>query len=536
VKKLRLFTYQFAYHGMGGQVNRVGLDGPWDIKRIMGTVPVESDGSAFFRVPANTPISIQPLDADGKALQLMRSWMTAMPGEQLSCVGCHERQNSTPLVRGTIAAGRKPSEITPWYGTTRGFSFRREVQPVLDHYCIKCHDQFRDGPDVRPQGKNEHYNKGTQFPPSYIALKSYVRNATMESDMHLLNPCEFHAGTTFLVQHLRSGHKGLKLDAESWDRLITWIDLNTPAHGTWTEIVGEKKVSNQRDRRRAMSKRYENVDEDPEAIVAGVVSFDGKKIEPWQSSRCEVLRFAQDDKTGTRRQLDFGNGVTMEMVRVPASKPFWMAKCEVSNNLFALFDGKHDSGIEVGDFLQFSERERGFPVNKPEQPVVRVSWDEAMAFCRWLSQKTGAKVTLPTEAQWEFACRAGTPTPLWWGDIFSDFTKCGNLADASFRVISTHGWGLPSGAVQPWRPAVTNFNDSFRVTAPVGSFAANPWGLCDMHGNAAEWTLSETGDGRKVVRGGSFADRPRWAQSDSSRSYPSWQQVYDVGFRVIVTD
>ncbi|KKK40135.1 hypothetical protein LCGC14_3168900, partial [marine sediment metagenome] len=66
VKKFRLFTYQFAYHGMGGQVNRVGLDGPWDIKRVLGTVPIEPDGSAMFLVPANTPISIQPLDEDGK--------------------------------------------------------------------------------------------------------------------------------------------------------------------------------------------------------------------------------------------------------------------------------------------------------------------------------------------------------------------------------------------------------------------------------------------------------------------------------------
>ncbi|MCP4452914.1 MAG: formylglycine-generating enzyme family protein, partial [Planctomycetes bacterium] len=77
VKQLRLFTYHFAYHGMGGQTNRVGYDGPWDIKRIMGTVPVEADGSAMFRVPANTPISVQPLDEEGKAIQLMRSWFTA---------------------------------------------------------------------------------------------------------------------------------------------------------------------------------------------------------------------------------------------------------------------------------------------------------------------------------------------------------------------------------------------------------------------------------------------------------------------------
>ncbi len=540
VKQLRLFTYQFAYHGMGGQVNRVGLDGPWDVKRIIGTVPVEADGSAYFRVPANTPISLQPLDAEGKALQLMRSWMTAMPGEQLSCVGCHERQNSSPPARGTQAAGRRPSEITPWYGPTRGFSFRREVQPVLDRYCIRCHDRFRDGPDVHPEAASAHYNKGTRFPPSYLALRQYVRGHTIESDMHLLMPGEFHADTTFLIQHLRAGHKGVQLDAESWDRLITWIDLNTPAHGTWTEIVGETKVAHQRDRRREMLKRYANVDEDPEAVVSASVSFDGRTIAPWQRDGYESLSDgATDDKTaaGASRRLELGNGVTMELVRIPASKPFWMAKHEVTNRLFALFDPRHDSGIEVGDFLQFSEQERGYPMNQPQQPVVRVSWKQAMAFCRWLSQKTGAKVTLPTEAQWEFACRAGTTTPLWWGELDADFAKFANLADAAFRKVETFApWQLPSGAIPPWRPAITNVNDGFRVTAPVGSFAANPWGLHDMLGNAAEWTASETREGRKIVRGGSFADRPRWAQPDSWRSYLSWQRVYDVGFRVVVIE
>ena len=82
VKKLRLYEPHFAYPGMGGHIN-IGIDGPWDVHRILGTVPVEADGSASFKVPANTPVAVQPLDAEGKALQLMRSWYTAMPGESL---------------------------------------------------------------------------------------------------------------------------------------------------------------------------------------------------------------------------------------------------------------------------------------------------------------------------------------------------------------------------------------------------------------------------------------------------------------------
>ncbi len=134
VKKLRLFTYHFAYHKVAGINHRVGADGPWEPKRILGTVPVEADGSAVFRIPANTPIAFQPLDADGKALQLMRSWTTAMPGEIVSCVGCHETQSMGPPNQRTIAATKQPAEIEPWQGPARGFSFRREVQPVLDKY------------------------------------------------------------------------------------------------------------------------------------------------------------------------------------------------------------------------------------------------------------------------------------------------------------------------------------------------------------------------------------------------------------------
>jgi hypothetical protein len=266
VKKLRLFTYHFAYEGMGGQIDRVGFDGPWDIKEIIGTVPVEPDGSAYFKVPANTPVSVQPLDEKGHALQLMRSWMTAMPGEQVSCTGCHEPRNESPPTRRSAALARAPSEITvPWYGPRRGFSFRREVQPVLDRHCIACHDEYRDGPD-RPMGaRNRDYNQA--FPPSYLALRSAVRTPTIESDMQLLNPGEFHADTTDLFRLLDAGHYEVKLDAESRDRLATWLDLNTPAHGTWTDIVGAERVKHQRARRAEMLKRYANVDHDPEAIV-----------------------------------------------------------------------------------------------------------------------------------------------------------------------------------------------------------------------------------------------------------------------------
>ena len=140
VKKLRVIEYYFSRRGFGGLYGTLGADGPWDVKRILGTVPVESDGSAHFKIPANSPLSLQPLDDKGQTLQLMRSWLVGMPGEAVSCSGCHEPQNEVSFNKAALAARKRPADIEPWHGPARGFSFVREVQPVLDRHCVACHD------------------------------------------------------------------------------------------------------------------------------------------------------------------------------------------------------------------------------------------------------------------------------------------------------------------------------------------------------------------------------------------------------------
>ena len=140
VKSLRVYEYVYSYRNMGGHY-AIGMEGPWDVRRLLGTVPVQPDGSSYFEIPANTPIAFQPLDAEGKALQLKRSWMVGMPGERVSCMGCHDNQNSGAMaMKPTTAQQQAPAKLKPWYGPTRGFSFLREVQPVLDKYCVGCHD------------------------------------------------------------------------------------------------------------------------------------------------------------------------------------------------------------------------------------------------------------------------------------------------------------------------------------------------------------------------------------------------------------
>jgi formylglycine-generating enzyme required for sulfatase activity len=578
VKKLRLITYSFSYQNIGGQIDRVGIDGPWDIKRVLGTVPVEEDGSANFEVPANVPISMQPLDAGGRALALMRSWTTAMPGESQSCLGCHESQNTASSQnRVTLASAKPPASIEPWHGPPRGFSFDREVQPVLDRHCVACHDgkprsdgaslpDFTRRPHVEPDCRAETYRTAVRFPPAYLALKSYVRTPTMESDIHLLPPCDYHASTTELIQRLERGHHGVQLDAESWDRLFTWIDLNTPAHGTWTEIAGAKRVGNQAERRRDLLRRYAGTDDDSEKIVPGpdwkpgpppkepaAAATDSADCPGWPFDAVEARR-RQDSLGETRSSIDMGDGLALPLVLIPpgrflagggetprraaeVQRPIWMGEFEVTNEQFGRFDPAHDSRLERGDFLHFSERERGFPLNQPKQPVCRVSWDQAQAFCAWLSAKSGKRIRLPSGVEWEYACRAGADTPLWYGPVDADFARFANLAGIELRQPETLGWDLPSGAVPAWRPAVTNVNDGARASAPVGSYEANAWGLRDMHGNVWEWTADAAADGvRRQVRGGSWYVRPQRATASASLDYAAWQGVYDVGFRVVMED
>jgi formylglycine-generating enzyme required for sulfatase activity len=570
VKSLRVFEQHYAYPGMGGHIN-VGIDGPWDVKRILGTVPVEEDGSASFVVPANTPLAVQPLDENGRALQVMRSWFTAQPGERLSCVGCHEPTNFTPQARVTTAMRRLPSAIEPWYGPTRGFAFAREVQPVLDEYCIGCHDGSKPTrPDLRLDGLAEFRN----FTPSYVALHPFVRRPGPESDYHLQFPMEWHASTSELVQMLEKGHNGVQLDEEAWNRIITWIDLNVPDKGTWTEhrdILGGRH-----DLRTELRDLYANVAEDPESILETSIEAPVPFVHPtaaperlpittnltaWPFSVEDAAQRVLDASNESQPEaivFDLADGVQMRLALIPQGEfvmgsvdgaadeypqsivsietPLYMGVAEVTNAQFACYDAAHDSGV-----ISMSNKDqgsRGYPVNNPNQPVVRITWNQAMGFCEWLSEKTGRTVTLPTESQWEWACRAGTETPFHYGTLDNDFSMFANLADATNAQLGRRD-------SPKWHPRDDRFNDGKYISADVGARQANAFGLYDMHGNVAEWTRSsyhaypfDENDGTSVdaksVRGGSWYDRPMRATSSYRMRYEPWQRVYNVGFRVIV--
>ncbi len=190
---------------------------------------------------------------------------------------------------------------------------------------------------------------------------------------------------------------------------------------------------------------------------------------------------------------------------------------------------------------QFTWANPGFPQGD-DHPVVNVSWHDAKAFCRWLGKKESRAYRLPTEAEWEYACRAGTTTAYWNGGEPEGLASAGNGADATVRV-KYPGW---SGGIRG--------NDGHVFTAPVGSFARNGFGLHDMHGNVWEWCedwylpnsyplekqTDPTGPAKgtaRVQRGGGWSSDARRCRSAArvGRDPAAYRGCY-LGFRVVLED
>ena len=242
--------------------------------------------------------------------------------------------------------------------------------------------------------------------------------------------------------------------------------------------------------------------------------------------------------------------------RVRITKPFYLGAHEVTRGQFRQFiddtglqtdaEKGDRKGIYVAESVEGKTKARLDPEGSwrkvgfeqtDEHPVVGVSWNDATAFCQWLSRKEGKTYRLPTEAEWEYACRAGSTTRYWNGDDSKDLALIGNVADAKAKA-QFPDWKWTIGA-----------SDGYLYTAPVGKFSANGFGLYDMHGNVWEW-CADWYDGAyykdspsddpagpatgsiRVDRGGGWSLNARICRSASRyRSAPADRHNF-LGFRV----
>ena len=219
----------------------VGPDSGFEVKTVLGTVPVEADGSAYFRLPADTSVFFSVLDQDGRALHTMRSVTNLQAGERTACVGCHEPFRRAPANTAPLAGRRAPSKITPPPWGVRRMDYAELVQPVLEEHCTACHDGSKDkGKGLDLTARKHKPFHGMNIPLSYYHLRHHVKHAPIFA--YSLPPGSFGSRVSPLIARLRDPARpcGLKLPAERLKLFQAWIDCNAPFLGRYEQVAAGK--------------------------------------------------------------------------------------------------------------------------------------------------------------------------------------------------------------------------------------------------------------------------------------------------------
>jgi len=234
VVALRVFQLLPKFGSHTANEPRIGHANAENARALLGTVPVESDGSAYFRVPARKPLYFQAVDEQGRAVQTMRSAAYVQPGERRSCVGCHEPIGAAAPVRPLLAARRPPSRLEPGPEGSLPFSFPLLVQPVLERNCVRCHDGS-SGPGKSTLALTSQPDG--PFNRAYQNLKKYVRwyewgGASIAQIASI--PGRAGADASPLTRILDdSNHHEIGLPENDRRALYLWMDANVPFYGTY---------------------------------------------------------------------------------------------------------------------------------------------------------------------------------------------------------------------------------------------------------------------------------------------------------------
>jgi len=245
ITALRVFQVLPMSVPSGGPPHETGVrlpeagDSVVPCRYVLGTVPVEADGSAHFVVPANIELFFQALDERGLAVQSMRSGTYLLPGEKLSCQGCHETQGRAPDATraAPMAIRREPSRLTPDVDGSNPFSYPRLVQPVLDRNCVPCHTKNRDkkAPNLGKEPLTRNWYA------SYATLVRY--GYTTYKDSYRTTPGAFGARGSKLFEMLEKGHNDVKLSPEDFHRLTLWLDCVSMFYGVFEREGGQVQLS-----------------------------------------------------------------------------------------------------------------------------------------------------------------------------------------------------------------------------------------------------------------------------------------------------
>ena len=243
IKKLLVLEQLPApFHNSPG-FDGISLWGPFTISRILGTVPVEADGSAYLEVPAMRSLFFVSLDENDLSVKKMQSFVTVQPGEVTSCVGCHDSRIQTPPNLGhntLMAVERRPSKIEPVPGVPQIVDFRRHVQPILDKHCVECHGandpdgeiSLDAGPGFPSHGRGRVLN-------SYVALVRCFQEVADGRNAHGNHPPRtIGSSASKLMTRIDGSHYDVKVSPQEATLVRLWLDSGAVANGTYAVMDG----------------------------------------------------------------------------------------------------------------------------------------------------------------------------------------------------------------------------------------------------------------------------------------------------------
>ena len=225
---------------------RVGVADQTNARAVLGTVPVEADGSAYFELPAGKVVYFQALDERGLAVQSMRSATYLRAGQHVSCQGCHEPKRRAPSPQRAVplALRRAPSRIAPEVDAANPFSYVRLVQPALDRHCVRCHRE-KKALDLsgEPAGKGGWTRSYANLAGKY-GFYYHVSNGSIRQGVHggSRTPAgQFGAAASKLLPYLGEKHYGVKLRAEDFRRITLWLDCNSEFLGAYEDPAAQAR-------------------------------------------------------------------------------------------------------------------------------------------------------------------------------------------------------------------------------------------------------------------------------------------------------
>jgi hypothetical protein len=234
IKKLLVLEALPKPVNFSGGMDLTSWLGTFMLERVIGTVPVEEDGSAYFEVPAGRTVLFVALDENDLSVKRMQSFTNVQPGEVLSCVGCHEHRALTPTPIGAnrlMAVKRPPSRIEPFEPLPDVLDYRRHIQPILNEHCVKCHNY------EKRQGRVALTDDlGITWSLSYYMLLAKGQVADGRNGYGNQKPRTIGTSASRLMQKIDGSHHDVKVTPQQWRTIWMWLESGAPYAGTYAAL------------------------------------------------------------------------------------------------------------------------------------------------------------------------------------------------------------------------------------------------------------------------------------------------------------